>query len=182
MQALFLLSPSFFFSQAVRPQIHHRREGTIPQKLAVNSDPAADEEPELSLSITLPRYQNAAIIMQLQMKEKNKPAVCSDGRACRLERSLCHTYQLRDISWQKTPGSDAYLHIPAPVQTCKSPRKSICHLPAGMLKNVLNSSRRTAIPRNLLIYKFRILSFCQIHHLMLSRHNKAFIFICFVLR
>lgn len=124
MQALFLLSPSFFFSRAVRPQIHHGREGTIPQKLAVNSDPAADEDPELSLGITLPRYQNAAIITQLQMKEKNKPAVWSDGRACRLERSLCHTYQLRDISRQKTPGLDAYLRIPAPVQTCKYPEKA----------------------------------------------------------
>ncbi len=119
MQTLFQCHPSFIFSRLCVLR-YMKEEGTVPLKLAVSFDPVVDEEPELSLSITLASYQNAVIIMQLQMKEKNKPAVCSDGKARRLERSLCHTYQLRDISQQKPPGSDAYLQISASVNTCKS--------------------------------------------------------------
>lgn len=81
------------------PQIHEGGRDCPTE--VVGFDQVLDEEPLLSLSIAFTHYQNAVIIMQLQMKEEKKPAVCSDGKACRLELSLCHTYQLRDISQQK---------------------------------------------------------------------------------
>lgn len=138
MQTLFSVSPFLFFPFGLCVLRYMKEEGTVPKKLAVTFDPVMDEESELSLSIALARYQNAAIITQLQMKEKSKPAVCSDGKARRLERSLCHTYQLCDISQEKTPGSDAYLQIPAPVNTCKSHwKRSVCHLPAETFYAVL---------------------------------------------
>lgn len=63
--------PSFIFPRLC-VLIYIKEEGTVPQKLAVSFDLVVDEEPELSLSITLARYQNAVIIMQLQMKEKKQ--------------------------------------------------------------------------------------------------------------
>ncbi len=71
MQTLFQCHPSFIFSRLCVLR-YMKEEGTVPLKLAVSFDPVVDEEPELSLSITLASYQNAVIIMQLQMKEKKQ--------------------------------------------------------------------------------------------------------------